>query len=336
MLIDWSVASLLSWFLTGQFRAWAIAQQRMDMPNHRSSHTVPTPRGGGVVFVLVFMLSLMIIDYQSMLPPALFNALLVMGFGTACLGWCDDFLSLSPWLRLSGQFILALWVMQSSDFQMLTFWDFPTWLSMMLGTIYLVWMINMFNFMDGMNGYAVMESIFLMMAMLFLCGVSMGAGLSGLVGCLCASLFGFVVWNFPHAKIFMGDVGSGFLGGVMGVLSLYWIHVEPSALGLWTILIALFMSDSGWTLLRRILRGEKFWQAHREHAYQHLIRRWNSHARVTGLGFLINVSWLLSLAWLLHQELLNNLEAISLAYLSLLLGCWLSHGGRPDVSYGIK
>ena len=166
----------------------------------------------------------------------------------------------------------------------------------LLALVGLVWMINLYNFMDGNDGLAGLEA---------LCASALGglllasSGLGGLGEAalvLAGACAGFLVWNWPPAKIFMGDVGSGFLGFVFGVLAIASAKERSWLLWPWLILLAVFIVDSIVTLVRRLITGERWYEAHCSHAYQHAARRWGSHTKVTLTVAAINVAWLFPLA----------------------------------------
>jgi len=172
-----------------------------------------------------------------------------------------------------------------------------SWIGYVLAVLSIVWTLNLFNFMDGIDGIAASEAV-------FICGSAwmlslLPAGAAGSVGALalifCAACLGFLVWNWPPARIFMGDVGSGYLGFVIAVLAIAADHDDPAAPWPWLILGGVFFVDASVTLVHRALRGERVYEAHRTHAYQWLARRWG-HRRVTVSVGLVNVLWLLPCA----------------------------------------
>ena len=158
-------------------------------------------------------------------------------------------------------------------------------------------MINLYNFMDGIDGIAGVEALCVSGLGGLLLAWSGLAGLSSVAMALAAASAGFLVWNWPPAKIFMGDAGSGFLGFVFGVLAISSAKERPWLLWPWLILLSVFIVDSILTLLRRVIAGERWYEAHCSHAYQHAARRHGSHLRVTLTVAAINVAWLFPLAW---------------------------------------
>jgi Fuc2NAc and GlcNAc transferase len=171
-----------------------------------------------------------------------------------------------------------------------------------LGIVGLVWAVNLFNFMDGIDGIAASEASFMSWAALVILGQGSDMLTSAtLMLALGAASAGFLVWNWPPARIFMGDVGSGYLGFAIGVLAIASSRSEPVALPVWAVLGAIFIADTAVTLVTRVLRGERVYQAHRSHAYQVLARRWVSHRRTTIAVCVFNLLFLLPVAWIVRE-----------------------------------
>jgi Fuc2NAc and GlcNAc transferase len=196
-----------------------------------------------------------------------------------------------------------------------------------------VWAINLFNFMDGIDGIAASEAIFIALAAAVLeasLGVRSGVSLAALVfACACA---GFLYWNWPPARIFLGDVGSGFLGFVIVVLAVAATRDNPVALWVWLMLGGAFFVDATVTLVRRTARGEAVHEAHRSHAYQALARRFQSHRTVTLTIAAVNVLWLLPGAWLAAHHPQYAVTAVLVAFAPLACLAFLFGAGRPEVS----
>jgi Fuc2NAc and GlcNAc transferase len=173
------------------------------------------------------------------------------------------------------------------------------WAGNVLGALFIVWLLNLFNFMDGIDGIAGVETITISTSAAVLMGVAvegtwLGAAQAALA--LAAATAGFLVWNWPPARIFMGDVGSGVLGFVLAVLALWTAGRHELSLAVWLILGGVFLVDATQTLWVRVLRGERWYEAHRSHAYQHAAQRWASHKLVSLVVLAINLVWLLPLA----------------------------------------
>ena len=261
----------LSLVLTGGLRRYALARSLMDVPNARSSHSVPTPREG-VAIVMSFLLVLLILAALGQVSWDYTWALLGAGIGIAVLGFLDDHGHIAARWRLLGHFLAAAWgLFWIGGLPPLTVFGFFLDLGLLgsvLAAFYLVWLLNLYNFMDGIDGIASVEAISVCLggALLFLFVGEFKVAQVTLV--LAAAVMGFLFWNFPSARIFMGDAGSGFLGIVLGIQSLQAAWIAPQLLWSWIILLGVFIVDATFTLLRRLIRGEKVYEAHRSHAYQ--------------------------------------------------------------------
>jgi len=278
--------ALISWATAGLTLHFLKRKGIVDAPNMRSSHKTPTPRGGGLAVILVILVASTLILNET-LPGYhwLFGATLFIGL----ISWIDDLNGLSPIIRLLSQFIsvgCVLWLMPASN---LYFHGvFPFWFDNLIAIILWVWFINLFNFMDGIDGITVVEAssiglgLFLMM---MFGGVELTHGLLGLV--IAAAVIGFVWWNWHPAKLFLGDVGSVPLGFLLG-----WLLLEVLASPVWPVAIVLplyYLTDATITLLRRAFQGERIWQAHRKHFYQQAIGNGLSHTRISLLIAGVNV-----------------------------------------------
>jgi Fuc2NAc and GlcNAc transferase len=193
-----------------------------------------------------------------------------------------------------------------------------------------VWLLNLFNFMDGTDGIAASEAIFVCLAGAILNHhVLSGINHSAAALILAASIFGFLLYNWSPAEIFMGDVGSGYLGIAIGGLSLMAAKQQPELLWVWIILLGVFISDATITLIRRLLGKQKPHVAHRSHAYQHLAIRFNSHTKISLVVLAINVAWLFPIAFLVANKQLAGTTGIVIAYVPLLIAA-LSLGAGKD------
>lgn len=290
-------AVVVSALLTGIVRKLALAHGLLDVPNARSSHSAVTPRGGGVSMALVTTAASVVLALLGTLQLNLLVTLVGGGTAVAVIGFLDDRHAASAGIRLAVHFAAAFWALiWIGGLPSLLFDDqilHLGWAGDVLAVLGIVWTLNLFNFMDGIDGIAASEGAFVAgggALLTLLVGSSAGISAVGLV--LGGTCVGFLLWNWPPAKIFMGDVGSGYLGFVIGVLALAATRDNPSALWTWVILGAVFFVDATVTLVRRLLRGERIYEAHRSHAYQWLARRWGSHKRVTTAVLVLNVVWL--------------------------------------------
>jgi len=272
------------------FRRWSLKREILDIPNERSSHVVPTPRGGGLIICAVSLLTFFI--YSLLKGESLYWAYFTGATVVALISLIDDVKTLSPFLRIlchSLAAILAVWSLGGFEWILIPFYGIvhAGIFGDLLAFLWIVWLINAYNFMDGIDGIAATQSI----------TAGTGWALTGLLwnigdlsfygGVLAVSTLGFLLLNWQPAKIFMGDVGSAFLGYTFAVLPLLAIKKSdnPSAgsvlpwIGL--LLVWFFVFDSVFTFFKRLFRGAKVWQPHREHIYQKLVIAGFSHAKVT-------------------------------------------------------
>jgi len=316
---------LLSLALTAALRRYALARSLLDIPNARSSHAVPTPRGGGLAIVICFLLALPLLLWAGLLALPAFWALLGAGALVAAVGFLDDHGHIAARWRLLAHFAAAAWALTcigGAPPITLAGWALaPGWLATVLAAVYLVWLLNLYNFMDGIDGIASVEAICVCVGGALLYVLVGQSALAAVPLALAAAVAGFLYWNFPPARIFMGDAGSGFLGIVLGILSLLAAAQAPQLLWSWLILLAVFVVDATTTLLRRLLRGEKVYEAHRSHAYQYAARRYGRHRPVTLAVAAINLGWLLPLALWVGRGGLEGVWGLLLAYAPL---TWLA------------
>ena len=316
---------VLSCGLTALARRYALFTQLLDHPNERSSHSVPTPRGGGVAIVASFLLLVMGLGVAGKIESGLCFALLGSGLIVATLGFVDDLGHVSARWRFLGHAASAAWVL---------FWMGPLppvpilgltinlgLGAVLLSALHLVWSINLFNFMDGIDGLASLEAIGVSLGGALVWWLVQPAGDWPVALLFAACVAGFLVWNFPPARIFMGDAGSGFLGLVVALLALWSARTEAHLFWAWFILGGCFMVDATTTLVRRVKRGERFHVAHRSHAYQYAARRHASHKAVSLAVLAINTVWLTPLAVLVAVRALDGVAGVLIAYAPLL---WLA------------
>lgn len=290
-------SALVSAASTAVVRRLAVSLNVLDIPNERSSHKIATPRGGGVAVVLTASVGFLALAWVGGLRIELLLALLVGGLSVAVAGLVDDRHPLRPSSRLAVHAIAAIWsVFWVGGVHALLIGSHLVLLDRvgtLLAVLGIVWTLNLFNFMDGIDGIAGSQAVFVACGGAVLTLIGGGpAEIAGAGFVFASACLGFLFWNWPPARIFMGDVGSGYMGYVLGVLALGAVRSDPSALWVWLILGAVFFVDATVTLVRRLLRGERIYEAHRSHAYQWLARRWGSHKRVTTAVLVLNVVWL--------------------------------------------
>jgi len=274
------ITVLITALLTEMYRRLALAKQVLDLPNDRSSHSLPTVRGGGIIFAVIwlvvshFILSdLPYYDYIVTLPAALL----------LFVNYYDDIFSLSAKFRMLIQMIVVIFAFGALNTAM----DFSiSYFLLFVFIFFSLWSINLYNFMDGLDGLAATQAVLLFSvggSIIYFSGLHALAYSSWL---LAAAVSGFLIWNFPPARLFMGDSGSAFLGMMTALfISLVYFYYEISVVP-WLILYSSFMVDTTATLCRRLLVGKPIYMAHREHAYQRLhIAGW-THLSILK-GFLV-------------------------------------------------
>lgn len=321
--------------LTGLIRRYALLSNLLDVPNQRSSHTQPTPRGGGIAIVAVFLLGVIALFALNILAANQSWALIGAGAWVAFVGFLDDHRHIPAGWRLLAHFAGAAWGLYwlggfpplSVFGQVIDLGGFGH----LFGLFYLVWLLNLYNFMDGIDGIAGIEAITACLggALLFLLPGHHGPWLEPAL--LAAAAAGFLFWNFPPAKIFMGDAGSGFLGIVLGLISLQSAWINPNFFWSWLCLLGVFIVDATWTLWRRFRRGERLHEAHRSHAYQYAALHYGSHKTIALFVGAVNLFWLLPWAVTISLGWLDGILGVAVAYLPLLLTAIKFNAGGAEV-----
>lgn len=284
MILVYLCLFVLSFGLTYIVRYFAIKKSLLVIPNERSSHTAPTPHGGGIAIAISWFLGLTYLFTCNAIEPSLFYALMA-GSILSFVSFWDDLYDMSPKIRLviqglvslSGLYLLG--GLSKIDFGFFVIGN--QWITNVLAFFGIMWFINLYNFLDGIDGYAGSEAIFLAIA-----GWLFWGGDYFLV--LIASVLGFLIWNWHKAKIFMGDVGSTLLGYSIGIFAVYHQNHGVSIF-VWLILFGIFWFDATLTLYRRYRNKEKLSHAHRKHAYQRLVQSGWSHSRVVIHALSVNL-----------------------------------------------
>ena len=276
---------VISFVLTYLIKNYALKKALVAEVNERSSHSVPTPHGGGIAIVVTWFASLLYLLLQNGIELQLFYAL-VAGSIISIVSFFDDLYELSPSVRLFTQAAVAgcgLYALGGLHEITLGWFQITNpFVTNIFAFFLIVWYINLYNFLDGINGYAGSEAIFLAVAGFLLFG-----GSHFLV--LMMAVLGFLFWNWNRAKIFMGDVGSTLLGYNVAIFTLYYANFDADNLWIWIILFAPYWFDATVTLVRRKKNGERLSQAHKKHAYQRLTQAGWSHYKVTNWLIILNV-----------------------------------------------
>lgn len=334
------LVTFVSFFVTQGVRVYAIRKNLLDHPNYRSSHQVPTPKSGGIGFVLIILVFLTYQFVTAAMPYEAIYSLMLVTLGIAIIGFIDDVFHMSASIR----FVLYLVVIVSAltilpELPSISLYfvaiEHPG-LLLVLYSVALLWFLNLFNFMDGIDGIAGSESILVLLSVSILMMLGSATSDAGMINShfdylnltlwvIIAAVAGFLICNWPPASIFMGDVGSSTLGAVIGVLMVISSATSLISIWEWVIVTSAFWVDATVTLVTRMRRGEKAWEAHRSHAYQILSRKWKSHKKVTLLYAVINIFWLLPIASL--SLFYSNLAIIFAILAAVPLVCLAMHIG---------
>jgi Fuc2NAc and GlcNAc transferase len=290
----------ISVFGTGLVRKIALSRKILDLPTKRSSHLKATPTGGGIAIVAAFYAGLAVLVYGNKFD-LLDIQVLSMGFVLAITGFVDDLKHLDfRWriaVHLCAGLIVALILGDIPDIQQDGLQFNMGLLTVPITVLTLIWATNLYNFMDGTDGLAGSECCFIVLAAAGLLVLDGNTMLSLVCLVLFSACAGFLVWNWAPAKIFMGDTGSGFLGFILASIAFLSIYSGSMSLWTWLLLPGVFIADATLTVVKRIYSGERWYQAHCTHGYQHMARLFGHKKVALGVLF-INLIWLLPLALL--------------------------------------
>jgi len=282
------------------WRKIALKLNIVSVPNSRTLHTGAIPIGGGIVIAGVWLSSVTALYLGSSIEQNDYLAFLVGGGLLALVGAIDDAADIDPMFRFCSQTLLVVWGLYwLGGFPVLSFvtWSVDLgWFGFLLGVLCGLWMINLINFMDGVDGMLASGTIFICTCMGTFLYLEGDVVFATLLFMLAASSSAFLCFNWPPAKIFMGDAGSVFLGYTLAMLVIATVRDHPTLLWVWFIVMGYFLTDTTVTLLYRIRYVRPFYGTHRHHAYQSLARRTGNHLLVTRSVLLIKVFWLLPLA----------------------------------------
>jgi len=292
--LAWTVALLVPLSSCLPFARYLAERGQVDLPDARRTHQGSIPRGGGIPMALGILLGLSIAVAMKLLPPAEAVTVALLVVALCGLGGADDARGLGVGVRILLQLAIAVAVLATwADFE--TVWitaelQFSApWALFILAALAFVWMMNLHNFMDGLDGLAAQQAIWSGLAyglVFFRAGQDTELLLAGL---LASAGLGFVVWNRPRARIFLGDSGSLLIGGLVGWLAIRALQTGAASLTICILISSLFVVDATATLLRRLTKGERWYTPHRSHAYQRLADRDGSQARILLIYIGVNV-----------------------------------------------
>lgn len=337
LLASFAVSAAATWMAL----RYARRKKLIDLPDARRSHSIPTPRGGGIGIVITVLLGLAALAhyFPDMGSP---SRLMIAIALIAIIGWIDDHRPLPALLRLVVHCVaVAIWLAPligaalSSSAQLDTTPLQTTGIVVVLGII-CVWSINLHNFMDGINGLLSLQAIFVLLVLAALCLGDGHALHSAQMGLWAAAIFGFLPFNFPRARIFMGDVGSGALGLLIAVAVIWQFSTQASAVPSGLIAVSAFLTDATCTLLWRALSGQPWYRAHREHLYQWMVRAGMSHARVVAWYMGWNVLVVLPVLYYINRHPDNALRWATATVLLYVLAISVWVGARLWCLHKVK
>lgn len=304
----------------------------LDRPNERSLHAIPVPRGGGIAVVGTTLLAWLVLVSVGGAAASIL-AVMVGAVGLAAVSWRDDLAGLPPALRLASQALavaIALTMPGLIGARGLSQGLLPLWLDRAVAGLLWLWFINLFNFMDGIDGMAGSEAAAIAIGLTLFAGIGAGhdLDLALLAVTIAGAAVGFLILNWAPARIFLGDVGSVPLGFLLGFLLL-----GVAADGHWRIALILplyFLADATITLLRRLFRGDRVWEPHRLHFYQRAVQNGLGHAAVMRR---VNAANLLLIGFGWAAENGGGWIALGAAVITviLLLGLIGLRGGRGSI-----
>lgn len=280
LLLAAAAVAAAAYAATGLVLRLLVRVGAYDRPNPRSSHDRPKPRGGGLALLPVVALAWLAVEFWLAPAPPGFWLVLPAALLLAAVSWVDDLRELSPVLRLGVQgFAVALGIYGLGDSALVFQGLLPPLLDHLVAAALWLWFVNLFNFMDGIDGISGVETLVIGGGLVAVGAVApLAPGLIACAALLAAALLAFLPWNWPPSRLFLGDVGSVPLGYLLG-----WLLLAAAAEGQWAaavILPSYYLADATLTLARRARRGAVLWQAHREHFYQRAVQGGASHAAV--------------------------------------------------------
>ena len=325
---------LLTLFITRFLICYSKKMGMMDIPNRRSSHSQPTPKGGGLGFFVVFtMISLgfysFLPEYRPIVSPLLFGGPVVI-----LLGWFDDRYSLSVFFRLLVHFLVAIliytFVTQTFKVQLnISFLPEQFWINSVFCIFFITWFINLYNFMDGVDGQAASTAIVGSLLMAVVANIHDAYKISMIYCLISYTVGGFLFYNWNPAKIFMGNTGSYFLGFLFASLALISkVHADVSFYS-HLIIFGFFIFDTTFVLLLRLLKRKSLFKAHQTFIFHKLVKKGWSHGKISTFYVMVMILWLFPLANLASIYDSQGLVIVMVAYLPLLVFAIYNRAGEP-------
>lgn len=312
---------IFSIMTTGILRKYSLRNSILDIPNERSAHSLPMPRGGGLSISLAVLLSAVFLFYLQLLPLNIAIAFSGGGILVTVTGWLDDHMDIPEIWKALSYTIAAIWTVFWLDGLDTLRFGVNVITMHVAGSLFavlgLAWLINLYNFMDGTDALAAAQAICTgtFSGMLFMFSGRQDLAIMCFV--ITAASAGFLYWNWPPAKIFMGDAGSCLIGFSFGLLAIVGEKSGALPILVWFILLSIFICDATLTLFMRIINKEKWYTAHRSHAYQRLVQMNVSHTFLAISVLLINVIFIWPLAYIAWRW--QSLSVIILAVCILIM-----------------
>ena len=329
MVIIWMIAAMVITWVGCVLLVTRWRQRVIDLPNARSAHSLATPRGGGMAIALAMAFYTCTLYWTGALTLAQ-TVVLLSALPVAVVGFLDDISSLPVRYRLPVHILIAslsLWVLGPVPEAFFSGWlMLPAIIQGAILVVALVWLLNLYNFMDGIDGLAAMQCLFVSLSGAFFLKDTM-PGLMPICLGLAACQLCFLYWNWTPARLFMGDAGSTFCGYFLGVIGLLSHYAMGLSVWGWVLLMGSFIADTTFTLVRRLLAGHSITEGHATHAYQQLSRKSDSHIKVALLVMAVNIIWLFPIAWLAVIQPENGVFlAFSGIVPLMILAAWLGAG----------
>lgn len=285
------VLAVISFLITRALISGAIPLNILDHPNERSLHTKVVPRTGGVAILCSILVGLLAGWVINNSVPSVLHLLMALLLIAIC-SFADDIKGLSVVVRLCIH-LSAVALLIHAGFVLSDVGVFgmevllPSLLAIMVTVLFVIWSINLYNFMDGMDGFAAGMTIIGFGVLAIIGFTKTESAFAFFNACLVAAVFGFWVFNFPPAKIFMGDLGSSILGFSFAVVSLWGVKDDIFSIWIPCIVFSPFIVDATYTVIKRAASGERFWEAHKTHFYQRLVEAGYGHRKVVMAEYLL-------------------------------------------------
>ncbi len=279
------------------YKKIAVYYDILANPNYRTLHESPTPRGGGLIFSLLFVFSVLILYSVNELSNQIFYIFGIGGFIATSFGFIDDIKNMRAKTKLIIQLFLSIWTIYWLDSSELLPLDWmPVFMIIPFILFFMVWIMNAYNFMDGIDGMAASGAIFISSTLAIVLFLTNGSvEIIDIFILIAITVSGFILFNWPPATIFMGDAGSIFLGYIFGSLLLFTVFNNDISVWSWLTVFGYFFADTTVTQIMRVILVKKWYLPHRSHAYQNLARIKNSHLKVTGGVTVYNLVWVFPL-----------------------------------------